>query len=469
MIESASFSYRAQFPCSREALYNWHSRKGALERLIPPWERTTVIHREGGIDPGGVVKMRMHAGPIPFTWVAHHVENTPEVEFRDIQHKGPFNRWVHTHRFETIRDGSMLVDEIEYRLPLHRFLPTFIKSHMHKTLQRTFTHRHKVLTADFKLHERFSGAPRRILISGASGVLGRALQPLLTTGNHEVWTLVRRPPRREMNELYWDPERGEIEDLPYFDAVVHLAGEYIGVGRWTSEKKRRVIDSRIVGTSMLARKVAERPDPPEVFLCASAIGYYGDTQDRRVDELTASGSDFISQVCRVWEDAAEPAKSAGIRTVLMRIGIALSPGGGALQRLLSTAPIGYIRSFGSGDQYVSWISLDDTISAIYHTIGCPDLEGPLNIVAPNPVTNAAFMRTLSRVTGIPTLLPVPAWLLRGIYGQMAQEILLSGCNADCQKLIRSGFQFRHSTLVDALRDMLGRFDGGDLERKGAKG
>ncbi len=457
MTDSGLFSFRANFPCSRSELYSWHARPGALERLIPPWEKTSVIGKKGSINPGGEVIMRMHAGPLPFTWVAHHVESIPGRMFRDIQHKGPFSSWSHTHYFEDAADGSLLHDKIEYRLPLHPIIPTALKGHIHKTLQRTFQHRQKVLEADLRLHQQFEQKSLKVLISGASGVLGRALKPLLTTGNHEVWSLVRRAPNRADNELFWDPAKGEIEELPHFDAVIHLAGEYIGVGRWTDEKKKRVIESRTKGTSLLAEKMAAQTQPPEVFLSASAVGYYGDTNDKSIDENTPCGNDFISEVCRVWEEAAQPASSAGIRTVLMRIGISLSPGGGALNRLLSTAPLGCIRRFGSGEQYVSWISIDDTISAIYHAMRCTELSGPVNISAPHPVTNGAFMRILSDITGIPLLLPVPAVLLKGMYGQMASEILLSGSNASCRKLIDSGFTFRHESLAEALVDLLGRY------------
>jgi uncharacterized protein len=177
-----------------------------------------------------------------------------------------------------------------------------------------------------------------------------------------------------------------------------------------------------------------------------------------VDESSPTGEDFISEVCRLWEEAALPAQKAGIRTVFMRIGVSLSPQGGALQRLLYTTPFGLIRSFGSGDQYISWISTEDTIAAIYHALCCESLDGPVNICAPNPVTNSAFMKKLSVITGRPLLFSVPATLLKAIYGQMARDVLLSGSKASCRKLEDSGFVFRHSSLDDALHAMLGKFD-----------
>jgi uncharacterized protein (TIGR01777 family) len=458
MGDTEHFQFQSSFPCGVHELYYWHTRSGALERLIPPWEKTAVVQRKGGLDPGGEVELRMHAGPIPFRWIAHHVENRPGERFRDIQHRGPFSSWSHTHIFKAVGEASLLEDRIEYSLPLHSLLPSFIKRHVDSTLQRTFEHRRRVLTADLQLHAQCGKKPLKILISGASGVLGRALTPLLTTGGHEVWTLVRRKPKADNNELHWNPQTGEIDDLPYFDVVIHLAGEYIGLGRWTDEKKKVIIESRTKGTTLLAQKIAAQPDPPKVFLSASAVGYYGDTGDAVLEESSPSGEDFISEVCRRWEQAAAPAEQAGIRTVLMRIGVSLSPQGGALQRLLSTSFLGLIRSFGSGNQYISWISTDDTISAIYHAMCCESLHGPVNICAPNPVTNSEFMKKLSAITGRPLLFSVPTLLLKAIYGQMARDILLSGCSASCRKLQDSGFTFRHSSLDEALTAMLGKFN-----------
>lgn len=458
MDSSTLFSYNSHFSCSVADLYKWHARNGALERLIPPWEKTRVVERTGGIRPGGRVKMLMHAGPIPYQWVAHHIENIPGKMFRDIQYKGPFSKWSHSHIFTENGSGSCLEDRIEYALPGHAYLPGIIKKRVGKVLQRTFQHRKRVLRADLLLHRQCSTKPLRVLISGASGVLGRALIPLLTTGGHEVWTLVRRKPDRDNKEIFWDPLRSEIDPLPSIDVVVHLAGEYIGLGRWTESKKKMVILSRTRGTELLARSIAALPIAPRVFLSASAVGYYGDRRDLLTDENCNPGDDYISHVCNLWEEAVEPARRAGIRTVLMRIGVTLTPGGGALHRLLGTSVLGVLRRFGSGNQFISWISIDDTISAMLHAMFCDNLEGPLNISAPFPVTNTEFMHTLAHVMKRPLLMPVPASILTMIYGQMASEILLSGCRASCQKLIDSGFRFRHINLEEALRSLLGKFE-----------
>jgi uncharacterized protein len=453
-----TFVFRSYFPCSAAELYTWHSRDGALERLIPPWEKTRVLSREGGIAPGGQVKMQMYAGWVPYQWRAHHVEDHPGKMFRDIQVEGPFSQWSHSHLFFDTADGGLLEDRIEYSLPAHSYLPNFVKSQIYRILLKVFQYRHATLREDLVLHQRCSRKPLRILISGASGVLGRALLPFLTTGGHRVWTLVRRPPDPQKQEVFWDPIAGIIDSqaLPELDAVIHLAGEYIGLNRWTVEKKRRVVESRCLGTHLLAKTIAAMPNPPQVFLCASAVGYYGDCRGRFVDEETASGKDFISEVCRLWENAARPAEEAGIRTVLMRIGVVMTPRGGALQQLLGTAFCGFFHHFGSGRQYVSWIGLDDTIGAMLHCISCSDICGPVNIAAPSPVTNSELMQLLSKVAGRPLLPPIPAGILRTIYGQMATEILLSGCAVSTAKLMASGFCFRQPTLEGLLRRQLGR-------------
>jgi uncharacterized protein len=452
------FSFKSHFPCSADELYAWHSRPGALERLIPPWEKTTVVSKAGGIAPGGRVEMRMHLGPVPYRWQALHIDDNPGVMFRDIQLKGPFSSWSHSHLFTDSGSGSLLEDRIEFRLPGHALLPDILKNQVHDILQRTFRYRHATLFEDLIAHHRYSSRPLRILITGASGVLGRALLPFLTTGGHRVWTLVRRPPDPGKQEIRWDPMAGTIDRqaLPELDAVIHLAGEYIGLNRWTDEKKQRVIDSRVKGTALLARTLAAMSVPPKAFLSASAVGFYGDGGDSLLDEGAAAGRDFISTVCNLWEKETAPAEAAGIRTVLMRIGVVLTPRGGALQQLLTTVPAGFFRRFGSGEQYVSWIGIDDTITAMLHCLNCPGLRGPVNIAAPTPVTNTELMRTLGKVLHRPLLPPLSGWILRTIYGQMATEVLLSGNAVSSAKLTASGFHFRHPALEGLLRRQLGR-------------
>lgn len=402
----------------------------------------------------------MYAGPFPFHFHARHIEDNPGKMFRDIQEKGPFASWSHTHLFHDTDNGSLLEDRIEYALPGHRFLPSFLINHVEKKLTRIFQQRQRTLTADIALHQRCSHTPLKILITGASGVLGKGLVPLLTTGGHTVWTLVRRHPDPDKNEIFWDPEAGILNqsDLPELDGVIHLAGEYIGLNRWTTASKQRVLESRVKGTELLARTLATLKKPPKVLLSSSAVGYYGDCHDRLIDERTPAGENFISTVCQQWEKAARPASDAGIRTVFLRMGVSMTPRGGALHKMLSSSPLGFMRYFGSGKQYISWISGDDLISAMLHALTTPSLQGPVNITATEPVTNRGLMRTLAKITGRPLLFPMPDSIFQIMYGQMAREIILSGCRVSNRKLKESGFEFRHQNLETTLRNLLGAAD-----------
>lgn len=426
--------------------------------MLPPWDGSEIVWKKGSIAPGGKVLMKLRHGPFSLGWEAHHVEEIPGVMFRDVQHRGPFAHFSHTHSFFDTEAGALLEDSINFSLPGQRLLPSFATEYVRGMLTRIFTYRQHVLREDLKLHARCSRKPLRLLISGASGVLGKALLPLLTTGGHEVWTLVRRRPDPQRKEIFWDPANGILNgaDLPELDGVIHLAGEYIGLGRWSDEKKRRVMESRTRGTGLLAATIASLPKKPEVFLSASAVGYYGDCKDTHITETHPAGRDFISEVCLAWEQAAAPATAAGIRTVLMRLGVALTPRGGALQRLLVTENLGFFRRFGDGGQYISWMSIDDMVSAMLHCLVTPELAGPVNIVAPSPVTNRELLKALAMVTARPLLLHIPASSLQIMYGQMASEILLSGSRVSPEKLIDSGFTFRHHTLLEALKVLLGK-------------
>ena len=270
--------------------------------------------------------------------------------------------------------------------------------------------------------------------------------------------MVRRQPDRSRNEIYWNPEADQLNlaGLPPFDGVIHLAGDNIGEGWWTDAKKRRVIDSRVLGTGLIARTLASLPVRPRVLLSASAVGFYGNCLDCCMREEDAPGQDFISDVCTLWEHSAAPAQDAGIRTVFLRIGVVLTPRGGALNRLLTTSTLGFPARFGAGDQYISWIGINDMVGALLHALTCETLVGPVNIAAPQPVTNAELLRTLARVMGRPRLPAVPAVLLQSLYGQMASEVLLGGCRVATDKLQQSGYRFRHTDLATTLCHLLGK-------------
>lgn len=294
-----------------------------------------------------------------------------------------------------------------------------------------------------------------ILISGASGLVGSALVPALESAGHNVRRLVRQRPETSSPDVHWDPmgQFDPVGGIEGFDAVVHLAGESV-VGRWNRGKKTRILNSRKLGTMALASAAARSKKPPKAVVSASAVGYYGNRGDDVLTEESTSGADFLADVARQWEAALAPATNAGIRTVMLRIGFILSPRGGGLARMLPPFRMGLGGRLGSGRQWMSWISIHDVVGAIQHALASEALWGPVNTVAPHPVTNAKFTRTLGRVLGRPTIFPMPGFAARLAFGEMADALLLSSQRVQPAKLQSSGFQFRHPELEGALRELL---------------
>ncbi len=297
----------------------------------------------------------------------------------------------------------------------------------------------------------------KVAITGAGGLVGRALVPCLTTGGHGVVRLVRRAPAAP-DEVAWDPAAGRVdaEALQGADAVVHLAGEGIADRRWTAARKEELRASRLGPTRKLAEALASLDRRPRVLVSASAIGYYGDTGDRWVDETSPPGDDFLGRLAAEWEEATAPAARAGIRVVTLRTGIVLSANGGALGKMLPPFRVGLGGPLGAGTQYMSWIAMDDLLGALHHALADDGISGPLNATAPEPVTNAVFARTLGRVLGRPAIAPAPAFALRLVFGEMADAALLSGARVRPAKLLAAGYRFRFGDLERALRHELGR-------------
>jgi uncharacterized protein len=295
----------------------------------------------------------------------------------------------------------------------------------------------------------------KILITGASGLVGSALGPFLEARENEVVRLSRSPAR---GAVRWDPERGEIDvvALEGVDAVVHLAGAGIADGRWTEARRRVLRSSRIDSTRLIVDALARLGRPPRVFVCASATGWYGDTGEVEVDETGSVGGGFLAGLCREWEAEAARAGDLGVRAVMLRTGVVLSPAGGALARLLPVFRAGLGGPAGNGRQWMSWISLDDLLAAVAHVLACGSLEGPVNAVGPQAVRNREFAQTLGRVLGRPALLATPALALRVMFGQMADETILASARVIPRRLRESGFQFLHPALEGALRRVLGR-------------
>jgi uncharacterized protein (TIGR01777 family) len=293
-----------------------------------------------------------------------------------------------------------------------------------------------------------------ILISGSTGLIGSALVPYLITGGYAVKHLVRKTPKSE-HEIAWNPNEDSIDRdrLEGLDAVIHLAGEGI-TGRWTEEKKRKIMNSRKAGTNLLAATLAGLSNPPKVLISASAIGYYGDRGNELLTEDASPGVGFLSEVCKEWETALAPAAEKGIRTASLRIGIALSSAGGALAQMLTPFRLGAGGNIGSGKQWWSWVAIDDVIGMIQHVLMSDSITGPVNAVTPNPVTNAEFARILGKVLKRPAIFPLPSWAAKIALGEMADALLLASSNVVPAKLIATNYPFRYPELEGALRHLL---------------
>jgi hypothetical protein len=472
-----------------EEVLRWHQAPGAFERLAPPWDDVRVISRTGGIEPGARVVLSMPTGvwgrrsvrsrhsphgtgdglrpasepdgPLRQRWVAEHraLDVAGVLGFRDVQVSGPFAAWDHRHLIEARPGGgARLVDRIEYALPLGALGAAAGGRFARGQLERVFRYRHRVLADDLAAHAATRGRPAmRIAITGASGMIGQALAPLLETGGHQVVRLVRGRAARE-NEIAWDPARGTLDAsaLRGIDAVVHLAGENVAAGRWTEARKRALRDSRTLPTATLAGALASVEGGPRTLVCASAIGVYGDRGDEELVETSPLGADFLADLGRAWEDSTAAAARAGVRVVHLRFGIVLSPRGGALAKMLTPYSLGLGGPLGSGRQWMSWVAIDDTIGAIQHALVTDSLAGAVNVTAPSPVRNSEFTRGLGRVLGRPTPFPAPAFALKLAFGEMAGALLLGSQRVLPAKLLASGYRFRFAELEPALRHVLGR-------------
>jgi len=295
----------------------------------------------------------------------------------------------------------------------------------------------------------------KVLVTGSHGLIGRALVARLTGAGHYVVRLVRANANRERGDILWDPVAGSIErpNLKDIQAVVHLAGENI-LGLWTRSKKERIHKSRVVATEYLSEALAGMSPRPSIFVSASAIGFYGNRGDEWLNETSPAGTGFLPRLCREWEEAGAIARNAGIRVVHPRIGLVLTPQGGVLKSMLGPFKMGLGGPIGRGRHYMSWITLDDLVEALLFVMENPAISGPVNFVAPEPVTNREFTRTLASALHRPAFFPVPSLLLKALPGRMAEETLLASARVEPAKLKRAGYTFKHSDLESALGHLL---------------
>lgn len=453
--------FTTELPVSADQVFAWHTRTGAMERLVPPWEEFKVLEREGVFGAGSVT-FEVGIGPLRHRWRAEYRDTIPGCQFVDVQTEGPFTRWTHTHRFEPAGDNRCRVtDAVEYELPFGAAGELAAGAIEHR-IARAFRYRHATLRDDLaSIQQHGTNGPRTILISGATGLIATSLIPMLTAMGFRVKRLVRSEPRSP-DEIRWDPARGELDAtaLTGVEAAIHLSGESIAGGRWSADRKREILESRVRGTTLLSETLARLARPPRVLISASAIGIYGDRGEELLVEQSPlrTGPDayFVEQVGHAWEAATEPAERAGIRVARTRFGLVLTPAGGALAAMLPAFKAGVGGRMGNGEQWMSWIGIDDVLGALHHIVLTESLRGPVNLTAPGAVRNSEFAQVLADVLHRPSVLPAPAAALRLAMGEMADELLLASAHVLPERLRESGYQFRHPTLEGALRHVLGR-------------
>jgi uncharacterized protein len=510
------FQYETYLPFSREDVFTWYTRPGALTRLHPPFAGSVrqeppngpvngagsviTLNLPGLLGTSATAAAKTLTSMLPFRvpsslkWTSRHEDFEQGRSFSDVMVSGPMRSWRHHREFSDEGSGTMLRESVTYEFPVLSHLPPPATKLLHRVfeneLRRVFDFRTRQTTEDLAFHQshgtlasqkhvsdahstHMPELPRVVAVSGASGLIGTQVCALLGGAGIEVRRLTRRALDDPGNatphlgpDIAWDPDSGRVDDaaLAEVDAVIHLAGHPLAA-RFTAEHKRKVRESRVRGTTLLAEALgrAETQDPRDrVLISGSAIGWYGATPaDRPHDaevlhEATDGGTGFIAEVCDAWENAARRAEASGVRVAMIRTGIVQSPSGGALQQLLPLFAIGAGGPLGQG-QVQSWISLDDIAALIVHLVLNPEAHGPVNGVAPNPVTAREYATTLGNVLRRPSVIPVPAFgpkLLLGSEG--AQEIVLADQNVSAERAMHLGYGFRHPDLDTALRHILGR-------------
>lgn len=446
------FKSSIELPVSVEEAFAYHERVGALQRLIPPWEKVVVESSDQSIKPGSRVTLKAHVAGIPLRWVAEHRAYEPPNRFEDVSLSGPFPTWHHQHLFRSVApDRSEMTDQIDYELPFGYPGALFGSSVARQKIDTMFAYRHRVTRDDLELASRYRLTPKTIAVTGATGLLGRELVAMLSLLGHDV----HRADRSGSDEATRYTLK-RADGWEGCDAVIHLAGKSIADQRWSTSVKEKIRTSRVEPTRRLCETLASLKRPPKTVLCASAIGIYGDRGDEMLDEASALGSDYLAEVGEAWEAACDPARDAGIRVVNLRLGIILTPRGGALAKMLAPAKVGLAGPMGNGKQWMSWIAIDDALGAIYHAMATHSIDGAMNVVAPQPSTNQTFAKTLGKVLSRPAFLPAPKFALRLALGEMADALLLASTRVQPAQLLATGYQFRFPELEGALRYLLGR-------------
>lgn len=445
--------YSSVVDAPRDDVFAWYARPGAFERLSPPWAPMRLVTEAGSLKDGRA-ELSLPGG---LRWVAEHQADCYDPPRRFVDTMGSAGlaslpariavRWRHIHEFEDLGDNrTRVIDRVQTPVPGAALRPMFI-------------YRHRQLADDLAAHRLAAErglAPSTIAVTGSSGLVGSAVSAFLRTGGHRVIHLVRGTAHGS-DERQWNPGDPDPDLLAGVDAVIHLAGASIA-GRFTDKHRNAVRDSRIGPTRRLAELLAQTADRPAVLVSASAVGYYGyDRGDEALTEASERGDGFLADVVEDWENATAPATQAGARVVRVRTGIVQSPRGGTLKLMRPLFSAGLGGRLGDGRQWLSWIGIDDLVDVYHRALWDTTLSGPVNAVAPQPVRNAEYTRTLAHVLRRPAVLPVPALGPRLLLGaQGARELACASQRVIAQQLSQAGHRFRQPDLDDALRHLLGR-------------
>ena len=460
------FESTSEVPLGAETTFDWHARPGALTRLSPHWAQEIVEESYPPIAPGSVAQVKTSVpgtyGLVRRPFSSVHSEGPSRFSFVDELKKGPLSQWKHTHEFTSVAGGTKIDDHIEFSMAPQGF--DVIDRGLTHYLEATFDARRKRMLMDIDFLES-TNAPllarkkgKHILIAGGSGMIGRQVAALFSTAGHFVRLLVRETPKFPY-EVHWNPNLGILNprDLAWADAVVHLGGRSIAT-RFTKHAKDEIWSSRIDSTRLLVETMRGLPEAkrPSVFVCASAVGYYGANADEHVDESGPAGEGFLAEVCQKWEETAAGVEDAGIRRVSIRTGVVLSTLGGLLKLQAPLFLAGAGGRLGSGEQALAWISLDDVARSYVHAVLYDYVRGPVNAVAPELVTQAEFAEALAGHLRRPAWIPTPGFITEIMLGRDgAKELALADQRVVPEKLQETGYQFAHPTLSDCFDEELG--------------
>ena len=447
--------FKNEMPVSAEKLAAWHESPGAFGRIQPPWESAEIINKATEIADGLEEHIQIKLGPIKKMWIARYHDVIQDKQFCDLQVSGPFGYWDHKHVFKALDgDKSELEDNVTYKEPMGVIGRFLAGGMIAGKLERMFKYRHTTTYADLERHFNREVNTQKVVITGGTGLVGTALTALLKTMGHDVYILTRKPTKDF--HIKWDPANKVIdkEKLAGTGAFINLAGSGIAVP-WTKNAKKEITDSRLQSSQLLVDTIKSMETPPKVVMTASGSSIYPLATGEEYDESGPVGEGFLADLATKWEGIFDGLKDIGVRSVVLRIGIVLSPAGGAMQKMLPAFSLGLGGPFSKGDQYMSWIGIDDLIDIITFALDDERYEGVINAVAPQSVSNKEFCLTLGKVLKRPAFLPVPAPVLKMIPGGMGDEIFLASNRVKPAKLEELGFKFRQTDLESCFRHLLG--------------